>query len=880
MGDNQVRFRVRQNNIVNVRSRLHSPLFRNSRSTTSTTSSTIDEEDDPLVRETPLFRRKQAFFGNDFDEIINRKERDLSAKSDITPSDDGSTPEEPRAVARSTTGSTVVCEDNMNLESDSDTQTSVNGNDALWDTQPLTAENLGKVLSMEPPRTHSAQPSIISHAHSTSSCTSDSLVRMKMRKQEIEIASLVQKVQAQLRTMEDVIRELQNEHAIKNQMLKRQVAVTERVQDERNELKREVEEAKQLLENYSDEHHPAEISHLNSSLQSFINQTEQTQYLMMDQLKTISSTKSSTPRRRMSVDAQKIEDSVRSAMNDFVQVQKNVMKAVESSQIKPESPVAKPPVKERSLPAPAIKQVNTSNPWKSAFISLIIVWILTIAMGIGYRVFNTPPLATEVKSIQIHLESMISPAIDSMSSISNVKATEPSLSKIKPSELTIRSLVPMRAHKQTSEDPSGAERYSTELIGSCPVLSEENPMLEDSTEFKPTLRHAWPILPGGALFALWCYIVSILVQDNYVDQTMSAETYKVNNILGEQCPAVNHEIPWRELHRKVNNCKRHEYYDPVHNDCSPCPATTPNDRVFAVFWETQKDCARLVQEVSTKYVTHVYWAFATVNPDGSVSQSLQYWDDQAVLNCMAELRMRCIKQMVSIGGADSRNSFYALKDDKGMELFTSTALSVVKKFDFDGIDMDDETGNQPQANFKWADNQAPVVLKYLTNLRKGMDAMQKPDEPRYLLTWDEFPTSLDGSEYGYAGCSLVSDGGWFRCYDKRFTPLLDWVNIMYYNIASMEGYAAMMNRRIPQNWVPAIGADKIILGACSSLGCVEPVPPEGQAYRNAYNGSVLYKGTMLWSATNDILFDDGQTMKTMGEAGNYGVRMPFRPLDL
>ncbi|KDO28967.1 hypothetical protein SPRG_20072 [Saprolegnia parasitica CBS 223.65] len=425
-------------------------------------------------------------------------------------------------------------------------------------------------------------------------------------------------------------------------------------------------------------------------------------------------------------------------------------------------------------------------------------------------------------------------------------------------------LNPISSSSSQGGTPTYGRLTTAELIGSCPVLAEGSTMLEDPAPFKPTVRHLWPLLPGLAIMGAVAYFVSIVVTDNCVDLNMSEVTYRDNNILGEQCRAVEREVPWRELTRKLRRCKRHEYYDPLHDDCQLCPATTPHDRVFAVFWESQKDCARLVEEVNTKYVTHVYWAFATLSMTGEVSQSLQ----------------RCIKQLISIGGAESRDSFYALRDEKAFDLFTRTSLSVVKKFDFDGIDMDDESGNQPQANFKWKETQAPVVYKYLVALRNGLDAMQAPDEPRYLLTWDEFPTSLDGQEGGYVGCSLVSDGGWFRCYDEKFTPLLDWVNIMLYNIPSTDGYEAMLSRRIPQNWVPAIGADKLIIGACSSLGCVEPVPPPGQSYKNAYNGSALYKGAMLWSATNDVLYDGGHTMKTMGQAGNYGVRMPFRPLDV
>nr|AIG56010.1 secreted protein [Achlya hypogyna] len=388
-----------------------------------------------------------------------------------------------------------------------------------------------------------------------------------------------------------------------------------------------------------------------------------------------------------------------------------------------------------------------------------------------------------------------------------------------------------------------------------------------------------PCLRIVLMVALWAYVVGLIVT-NTQNVDLTHEQYIIENVLAEDCPAVGTAIPWVQLERKLETCRRHEFYDPLADACRLCPAPTPTDRVFAVYWESQANCARLVNETSTRYVTHVYWAFATVGPDGQVAQSLQYWDDGAVLNCMAELRMRCIKQVVSIGGADCRANFFALKSAAAMDNFISSALAVVKKFGFDGIDIDDETGNMAQANFDWKKNQGPVVAQYLTKLRQGlrrllvggcyhgpgMDQMQAPGEPRYLLSWDEFPSSFD-RPLG-------------PCFDPEITPLVDWVNIMLYNLPSPEDYAETMNHRIPNWWVPVIPAAKLVIGACSGLGCVEPIPPAQQAYAAAYNGSVLYRGCMLWSATFDILYEKASAMNIMGAAGNYGVKLPFYALDL
>jgi len=88
-----------------------------------------------------------------------------------------------------------------------------------------------------------------------------------------------------------------------------------------------------------------------------------------------------------------------------------------------------------------------------------------------------------------------------------------------------------------------------------------------------------------------------------------------------------------------------------------------------------------------------------------------------------------------------------------------------------------------------------------------------------------------------------------------------------------------MNVRIPQYWLPTIPANKLLLGACIGRGCNVPAPTITQVIANAYNGSALYKGTMLWSATTDILYEGSTALKSMGSAGRYGVKMAFRALD-
>ncbi|RHY39062.1 hypothetical protein DYB34_013483 [Aphanomyces astaci] len=296
---------------------------------------------------------------------------------------------------------------------------------------------------------------------------------------------------------------------------------------------------------------------------------------------------------------------------------------------------------------------------------------------------------------------------------------------------------------------------------------------------KPSILHCWPLLFGLLYLAGAGFGVSKLVKAGWIDPEFGNATYaqyREDSVLGESCRGVDHAVPWRELKRKLKRCRRHEYYvrqlsysichgwrphlcflqDPMHDDCHLCPAAAPEDKIFAVFWETQKDCTRLVEDLSTRYVTHVMWSFAEPLDDGTINTKLQFWDDEHIRDCIGQLRMFVVILLLS--------------------------------YDFDGIDIDDETGNMVATGGNWLKSHGPTVVSYLTALREvGLDAVQRPDEPRYLLSWDEFPYAWDPPQpdnANYKGCIRYTEGedGWHRCYEPRISNLVDFVNVMFYNI--------------------------------------------------------------------------------------------------
>ncbi|KAH9159651.1 hypothetical protein LEN26_002228 [Aphanomyces euteiches] len=207
------------------------------------------------------------------------------------------------------------------------------------------------------------------------------------------------------------------------------------------------------------------------------------------------------------------------------------------------------------------------------------------------------------------------------------------------------------------------------------------PQVEDDDE-PLSLRHMWPLVIGvlflgGVSIAIATLVKTYAIDPYYGNWTLAQ--YREDNLVHEDCKAVERPVLWHELHRKIKTCRRHEYYDPLHNDCQACPASGPNTKIFAAFWESQSNCQRLVADASNRYITHVIWSFAEPLEDGTIKPKLQFWSDQHIKDCILQLRMRCIKQIVAIGGASFRQRFLTLKDPPSLARFKTSAMQLVQE---------------------------------------------------------------------------------------------------------------------------------------------------------------------------------------------------------
>ncbi|ETV67717.1 hypothetical protein H257_16182 [Aphanomyces astaci] len=305
------------------------------------------------------------------------------------------------------------------------------------------------------------------------------------------------------------------------------------------------------------------------------------------------------------------------------------------------------------------------------------------------------------------------------------------------------------------------------------------------------------------------------------------------------------------------------------NKCRVCPQ--PN-KTFSVFWQSHTGgCLDFIKTKAFQYITHVYWGFALINNQtGAVSQTFQ-GNDVTLLECANAMKQKCVQQYASIGGATQRENFVALDTPDKIALFGQTAAKLVTKFGFDGIDIDDESGNLMTGG-DWKANAGSHVESYLLAIRKSLDAVErKPNEPAYGLTWDEFPTSLDVS------CNNPK-GDYQRCYHPAIGQVVDQVNLMMYNVELGSEYDVLLKSTIPSVWAAAVPPTKIVLGGCVGKpgdegACAfgaSPTIPQLQQY--ASDGYTKYGGTMLWTGSADYKLNRGTTIETMGKPSGYGAQ--------
>ncbi|CAI5741591.1 unnamed protein product [Peronospora destructor] len=259
---------------------------------------------------------------------------------------------------------------------------------------------------------------------------------------------------------------------------------------------------------------------------------------------------------------------------------------------------------------------------------------------------------------------------------------------------------------------------------------------------------------------------------------------------------------------------------------SSCSHVDPKDRTVA-FWQSEVAGCDTVPEG----VTHLVFGFALVT-EGLIVPTLQ---SDNIAQCVEKLHERCIFALASVGGSTNNENITKIAN---ATLFAESAVALLTKFGFDGLDLDDETVG---AQFS-----ADRTVGLLKATREALDAAGSTSA---LLTYDAYFTEGDTLV-----CAAEDAAAYSRCFPTEVLDYVDWVNIMAYNVnkdndTAAAIYAAAVNTTFAA-WDTQLGRNFSLatIGLCVEGGCAYGPGPNATviaewkelARQDGHGGMMIY----------------------------------------
>ncbi|MCL2545204.1 MAG: glycoside hydrolase family 18 protein [Clostridia bacterium] len=164
-----------------------------------------------------------------------------------------------------------------------------------------------------------------------------------------------------------------------------------------------------------------------------------------------------------------------------------------------------------------------------------------------------------------------------------------------------------------------------------------------------------------------------------------------------------------------------------------------------------------------RYITHINWAFALIENGRVTGAHWRHIDKLAAY----KRKHPHIKTLVAVGGWGADGFSQAAATPAGREAFVSSALALMQRHGFDGIDIDWEYPGVPAGGIAAGKDDKRNFTLLLRDLRRGLDAQAARDGKKRLLT-----IAVGASAANVSGieCAAVA-------------PYLDYVNVMTYDMA-------------------------------------------------------------------------------------------------
>jgi chitinase len=177
-----------------------------------------------------------------------------------------------------------------------------------------------------------------------------------------------------------------------------------------------------------------------------------------------------------------------------------------------------------------------------------------------------------------------------------------------------------------------------------------------------------------------------------------------------------------------------------------------------------------INAISAKKLTHINYAFATVNPLGIIE--LEDADAPAHIAQLQALKARNpdLKVIVSVGGWGANYFSDAALDDASRCRFADSAIDLIKRFALDGIDLDWEYPGQPGPGMKFRAEDKENFTLMLETLREELDMLS---DARGRKRFDRYTLTI------------ASAGGTYFEHTEmeRLHHYLDWINVMTYDFS-------------------------------------------------------------------------------------------------
>ena len=185
------------------------------------------------------------------------------------------------------------------------------------------------------------------------------------------------------------------------------------------------------------------------------------------------------------------------------------------------------------------------------------------------------------------------------------------------------------------------------------------------------------------------------------------------------------------------------------------PGEARSDRYFVGYYRADnlaENSSLPLASVKYSYYTHIIHIGLAVGSDGQPSPATPTMPSREFT---AAVHQNGVLGLISLVGG-KQNFEKVARDPEALERFVSDMARIVAEFDYDGIDVDWEHPDSPEAGKGW--------MTFMAALREMLDGLAENRQRRFWLT-----TALPA---GWGGAHL--DG-------KRIADTVDFINVMCYD---------------------------------------------------------------------------------------------------